>query len=377
MLKISGPQVAELPADLRLRQLERDDRERVLAVLDNWWGRPMGGLLPRPFFTEFRDTSLVIERDGEPVAFLVGFLSQTRPEDAYIHAVAVAPPWRGQGLATLLYQRFAAVVARHGCRHLRAITRPSNAGSLAFHRRLGFNFELPSAPAGDARVELVLDLPRPTSFDLGAGDLHDVAAALGAPLAGSSVALEPLTRANAPDLALAAADSDWRWLPIDASSSAGFERWFESMLALAGNADPRNPWTPFAVLDRRDRRAIGSSSFHAIHPEHRRVEIGMTWYARSEWGSGANIEAKLLMLGRAFELGFQRVEFKTDARNERSRRALAALPAQFEGVLRKHMLTRAGERRDSAYYSVVDDDWPEVRANLERRLKLRQGEGRV
>jgi N-acetyltransferase len=74
------------------------------------------------------------------------------------------------------------------------------------------------------------------------------------------------------------------------------------------------------------------------------------------------------MLTRAFELGFRRIEFKTDARNVRSRRALEAQPAQFEGVFRKHMLVRGGEQRDSADYSVIDDDWPEVRANLERRL---------
>jgi N-acetyltransferase len=77
------------------------------------------------------------------------------------------------------------------------------------------------------------------------------------------------------------------------------------------------------------------------------------------------------MLEHAFErLGCLRVEFKTDARNERSRAALAALPAQFEGIFRKHMLVRAGERRDSAYYSIIDDEWPDVRDNLRRRLTV-------
>jgi N-acetyltransferase len=87
------------------------------------------------------------------------------------------------------------------------------------------------------------------------------------------------------------------------------------------------------------------------------------------WGTGANVEAKLLLMQHAFEReGLLRVEFKTDARNERSRAALAALPAEFEGVFRKHMLVRGGERRDSAWYAVIDDDWPEVKANLQRRL---------
>jgi RimJ/RimL family protein N-acetyltransferase len=76
-----------------------------------------------------------------------------------------------------------------------------------------------------------------------------------------------------------------------------------------------------------------------------------------------------MMLEHAFQrLGCLRVEFKTDSRNERSRAALAALPAQFEGIFRKHMLVRGGERRDSAYYSIIDDEWPEVRGNLMRRI---------
>ncbi|MDQ3876260.1 MAG: GNAT family N-acetyltransferase [Actinomycetota bacterium] len=87
------------------------------------------------------------------------------------------------------------------------------------------------------------------------------------------------------------------------------------------------------------------------------------------WGTGANVDAKLLLLEHAFgRLGCRRVEFKTDDRNTRSRRALEAIPAQFEGVFRKHMLVRGGERRDSAYYSVIDDEWTAVRGNLERRL---------
>ena len=85
--------------------------------------------------------------------------------------------------------------------------------------------------------------------------------------------------------------------------------------------------------------------------------------------TGANTEAKYLLLWRAFEdEGYLRVEFKTDATNGRARAALATLPAEFEGVFRKHMLVRGGERRDSAWYAVIDDDWPGVKATLERRL---------
>jgi N-acetyltransferase len=362
-----------------LRPLEPEDRRRITAVVDDWWGRSMGALLPRPFFSEFRNTSFVLERDGELVAFLVGFLSQTNADEAYIHAAAVAPAWRGRGLARLLYQRFGDAAKRQGCRRIRAITSPINTASIAFHRQLGFAVQMPAEAEGeDGRVQFVLELPEPTSIDLDVASPGLAAAALLKPLTGDFVALEPLAPRHEQALAAAAAASDWSLIAVDASTPAGFKRWFAWMLASNGSGERRDGRAALAVIRRRDGVAIGSTSFHAVYPHDRRVEIGMTWYARSEWGSGANVEAKLLMLTRAFELGFRRVEFKTDARNVRSRRALEALPAQFEGVFRKHMLVRGGERRDSAYYSVIDDDWPAVRANLDRRLaKHRQEEGKT
>ena len=122
-------------------------------------------------------------------------------------------------------------------------------------------------------------------------------------------------------------------------------------------------------LDRHKERIAGSTSYLSLAPEHLRLEIGNTWLHPSAWGTGANVEAKYLLLRHAFEvLGCRRVEFKTDALNERARGALAALPSEFEGIHRKHMVVRDGERRDSAWYAVIDDDWPEVKAALERRL---------
>jgi RimJ/RimL family protein N-acetyltransferase len=107
-------------------------------------------------------------------------------------------------------------------------------------------------------------------------------------------------------------------------------------------------------------------------PEHRSVEIGWTWLAPSAWGTGANVEAKLLMLEHAFESWrCRRVELKTDALNERSRGALVALGATFEGVHRKHMLVRGGDNRDTAWYSILDGERPEVRERLLRRLGRR------
>ena len=122
-----------------------------------------------------------------------------------------------------------------------------------------------------------------------------------------------------------------------------------------------------------DGDLVGHTSYLNVRPDDRVLEIGNTWVVPGTWGTGANTEAKLLLMTHAFDdEGYLRVEFKTDARNERSRAALAALPAQFEGVFRKHMLVRGGERRDSAWYAVIDDDWPEVKAALERRLGWRE-----
>jgi RimJ/RimL family protein N-acetyltransferase len=140
-----------------------------------------------------------------------------------------------------------------------------------------------------------------------------------------------------------------------------FRLWFDG--ALAGDD------LPFATRDRASGRLVGSSWLMTHVVEHRRIEIGNTWLVADVWGSGANTEAKYLMLEHAFErIGVRRVEFKTDAKNGRARAALAALPARFEGVHRRHMLVRGGENRDSAWYSVVEEEWPEVRAALRRRL---------
>mgnify|MGYP003288324035 CR=1 FL=1 len=188
-------------------------------------------------------------------------------------------------------------------------------------------------------------------------------------LEGRIVVVEPLAPAHEHGLRAAAADPEvWRWMLSDASTEEGFADWFERALANARDGIE----VPFAVLDRGSGDPIGSTRFLSLRPEHRGLEIGYTWLATNAWGSGANVEAKLLLLGHAFErLGCIRVEFKTDALNERSRAALEALPARFEGIFRNHMLAQEGRRRDSAYYAIVDSDWPKVKGNLERRLSAK------
>ena len=190
-------------------------------------------------------------------------------------------------------------------------------------------------------------------------------------LEGRLVRLEPLGWRHEEGLFEAARDPKiWRWLPHDASRDRGvFRGWLEGAVA----ASEAGREAAFATVDARTGDPIGSTRYLALRPEHKGLEIGWTWLAPSAWGTGANVEAKLLMLEHAFgTLDCMRVEFKTDARNERSRGALAALPARFEGIFRKHRILLGGQEiRDSAYYSIVDDEWPEVEANLRQRLEDR------
>jgi RimJ/RimL family protein N-acetyltransferase len=184
-------------------------------------------------------------------------------------------------------------------------------------------------------------------------------------LRGELVALEPLHERHREQLWEAAADSEiWRWMPFNASASReNYDRWFEGMLeeSAAGRQ------ASFATIE--NGVAIGHTSYLALRPEHRGVEIGWTWLRRQSWRSGANAGCKLLLLEHAFgTLDCIRVEFKTDALNERSRKALAGIGATYEGIFRSHMIVRGDVIRDSAYYSVIASEWPTVREALSRRL---------
>ncbi len=185
-------------------------------------------------------------------------------------------------------------------------------------------------------------------------------------LAGGKVRLEPLALEHVPRLAEVALDpAIWQWTIARTTDEAGLRAWAETALAnrAAGSE------FPFVTLEASTGRPIGSSRFMNIALEHRRLEIGWTWVAPAWQRTGANREAKLLMLGHAFDtLGCRRVEFKTDSLNEPSRTALLGVGAQFEGIFRNHMVMPDGRLRHSAYYSVIDEEWPAVRAGLERSL---------
>jgi N-acetyltransferase len=185
-------------------------------------------------------------------------------------------------------------------------------------------------------------------------------------LEGRRVRLEPLRADHFDDLARVAYDAPlWQWTITGPQDEAGLRQWLDVALANADAGIER----PFATIDRASDRAIGSSRFLSIVPEHRRLEIGWTWVATAFQRTGANREAKLLQLTHAFEtLGANRVEFKTHSRNERSRTALAGIGATFEGVFRNHMIMPDGSIRHSAYFSVVVEEWPAVKAALEAGL---------
>jgi RimJ/RimL family protein N-acetyltransferase len=182
-------------------------------------------------------------------------------------------------------------------------------------------------------------------------------------LEGTRVRLEPLRADHLEDLRRVAFDAPlWRWTIMGEQDEVGLRRWLDTALANADAGIER----PFATIDRASGRAVGSTRYLSIVPEHRRLEIGWTWIATALQRTGANREAKLLQLRHAFEtLGANRVEFKTHARNEPSRTALAGIGARFEGVFRNHMIMPDGSIRDSAYFSVTAEEWPTVKARLE------------
>ena len=188
-------------------------------------------------------------------------------------------------------------------------------------------------------------------------------------LQGERVRLEPLDERHVPGLLAAAADpATWTWLFEPLDNETALRAW----LADALRARDAGTEMPFAALDASTGRVVGSTRYMGIVPAHRRLEIGWTWLTPAIWGTGINVEAKLLLLTHAFDvLGAMRVELKTDARNERARAAILALGAQFEGVFRKHMRMADGRIRDSAWYAITDEDWPAVRTRLVARLAAR------
>jgi RimJ/RimL family protein N-acetyltransferase len=195
-------------------------------------------------------------------------------------------------------------------------------------------------------------------------DIHPIT------LMGRVVRLEPLSEAHVPDLTIAGADeSIWRYMVYGGvGGKAQMREWVREILS----RQARGTDLPFAVIHLGSGRAIGSTRYLDIQPQHRGLEIGGTWYGVAYQRSAVNTECKYLLLRHAFEvLGCLRVQLKTDLRNERSQRAIERIGAVREGVLRNHMILPDGHVRSSVYYSLLNLEWPAVKAKLEEKLGYR------
>jgi RimJ/RimL family protein N-acetyltransferase len=185
-------------------------------------------------------------------------------------------------------------------------------------------------------------------------------------LHGSIVSLEPLTQSRLAELSAIGLHPDlWRLQPRPMLCAADMQGYVEQ--ALADQA--RGISLPFTIVRRADQAVLGSTRFMDIALEHRRLEIGATWLTPLAQRTGANVEAKLLLLSHAFDTsGVQKVVFKTEALNTQSRTAILALGAVEEGTFRRHLIAENGRMRDMVYFSILDAEWPAVRANLRGRL---------
>jgi N-acetyltransferase len=186
-------------------------------------------------------------------------------------------------------------------------------------------------------------------------------------LYGKRVRLEPMRADHLAALTVAGAYAElWRWTRTVADSPESMRAYVDEALAHADQGTA----LPLVTVDRASGRIIGSTRFANFDHDNRRVEIGWTWVTPAFQRTHVNTEAKYLMLSHAFEKWeCARVELKTDVLNEKSRRAIIRMGAREEGVLRKHVLAHGGRWRDTVYYSILDTEWPEVKAFLLRSLE--------
>ncbi len=187
-------------------------------------------------------------------------------------------------------------------------------------------------------------------------------------LTGRQVRLEPLSPSHLDGLCAIGLDAPlWQWTTNRIQDREEMRDYIETAL----DEQQRGVSLPFVTLLTATGQTVGSTRFANMDLKNRRVEIGWTWIGVPWQRTAVNTEAKYLMLCHAFEtLGCQRVEFKTDALNSRSRQAILRLGAKEEGVLRRHMVTYSGRLRDTVYFSILDDEWPSVKARLQAKLQL-------
>jgi RimJ/RimL family protein N-acetyltransferase len=189
-------------------------------------------------------------------------------------------------------------------------------------------------------------------------------------ISGNVVELRPLALSDAPALYEALADDDiWLYLPVHRPQSVAE---MEALIDVALKAQAEGSELPFVTVHRETGKVAGMSRFLDISVPDRHAEIGWTAVGAAYQRTAVNTEAKYLMLRHAFEAwGCIRVQLKTDLRNERSQRAIERLGAVREAVVRRHRIVKDGYQRSSVYYSITDDEWSAVKANLENKLGLR------
>ncbi len=183
------------------------------------------------------------------------------------------------------------------------------------------------------------------------------------------VKLVPLESGHFNDLiALGLQEKIWEFMSINGADSNRLLLHLKSAVLKRGTGEQY----PFTVIDKQQNKIIGSTLFHNIFPEHRKLEIGWTWYDPSYWRTGFNRECKLLLLTHCFEvLKTVRVQLQTDENNHRSRTAILGIGATFEGIMRKERIRANGAFRNTAMYSILDDEWPAVKSLLEASLRVR------
>lgn len=191
-------------------------------------------------------------------------------------------------------------------------------------------------------------------------------------LEGPRVKLEPLSLKHVEPLCSVGLDPDiWALTMALIRTEEDMRRYVETAL----QQQEKGTALPFATVDKVSGRVVGSTRFGNIDIANRRVEIGWTWLGKGFQRTHVNTEAKYLMLQHAFEVwGCNRVEFKTDVLNDRSRAALKRIGAKEEGILRRHQITDSGRVRDSVYYSIIDEEWPGAKARLQDVIAGMRGE---
>lgn len=186
-------------------------------------------------------------------------------------------------------------------------------------------------------------------------------------LEGGQVRLEPLSMEHLDGLCAVGLDPElWQWIPTPVRNPDEMQAYVQDAL----DEQRRGVSMPFSTLLKHNRQVVGCTRFANMSLEDQRVEIGWTWLGKPWQRSAVNTEAKYLMLRHAFEvMGCLRVELKTDALNERSRNAIQRIGAKQEGIFRRHKMTHTGRVRDTVYFSIILEEWPDVKRRLEARLE--------